>query len=135
VPFLALYASSAELIFSVAPLDDDLLLLQDTALAAQVCGRLAAKLKNYPADSVISPALGGRSQALDQQGLAYDFGGGKARIHGGSGILKNHLYIRPEGPQLSRAEARQIAAGKKNLAFIRALDPADAARHGGFSAS
>ncbi len=35
------------------------LLLQDTTLAADVCGRLAERLKGYAVDSVISPALGG----------------------------------------------------------------------------
>ena len=35
------------------------ILLQHTHLAEQVCGMLAAKLRDIPADSVISPALGG----------------------------------------------------------------------------
>jgi len=35
------------------------ILLQHTQLAEQVCGRLAAKLRDISADSVISPALGG----------------------------------------------------------------------------
>ncbi len=35
------------------------LLLQHTAIAADVCGRLADKLLQFPCDGVISPALGG----------------------------------------------------------------------------
>ncbi len=35
------------------------LLLQDTAVAAQVCGWLADKLRKFDSDTVISPALGG----------------------------------------------------------------------------
>lgn len=35
------------------------LLLQYTDIAADVCGRLAAKLRAIPCDAVISPALGG----------------------------------------------------------------------------
>jgi orotate phosphoribosyltransferase len=35
------------------------LLLQHTALAAEVCGRLADKLRGIDCDAVISPALGG----------------------------------------------------------------------------
>ena len=35
------------------------LLLQHTEIAAQVCGRLADKLRNLECDAVISPALGG----------------------------------------------------------------------------
>ncbi len=35
------------------------LLLQHTAIAADVCGRLADRLREFPCDGVISPALGG----------------------------------------------------------------------------
>lgn len=35
------------------------LLLQHTGIAAEVCGRLADKLRNLECDAVISPALGG----------------------------------------------------------------------------
>ena len=35
------------------------LLLQDATIAARVCGLLAEKLGNYPAATVISPAVGG----------------------------------------------------------------------------
>ncbi len=35
------------------------LVLQHTAIAADVCGRLADKLREFPCDGVISPALGG----------------------------------------------------------------------------
>ena len=35
------------------------LLLQHTGIAAEVCGRLADKLREFPCDAVISPALGG----------------------------------------------------------------------------
>ena len=35
------------------------LLLQDTAIAAQICGWLADKLRKFDCDTVISPALGG----------------------------------------------------------------------------
>lgn len=35
------------------------LLLQHTGIAADVCGRLADKLRAFPCDGVISPALGG----------------------------------------------------------------------------
>jgi len=35
------------------------LLLQHTDIAADVCSRLAEKLRPYPSDAVISPALGG----------------------------------------------------------------------------
>ncbi|MFL6583752.1 MAG: orotate phosphoribosyltransferase [Chthoniobacterales bacterium] len=35
------------------------LLLQHTDIAAEVCGRLADKLREYDCDAVISPALGG----------------------------------------------------------------------------
>ena len=35
------------------------LLLQRTDLAAQICGMLAARLRDIDCDSVISPALGG----------------------------------------------------------------------------
>ena len=35
------------------------LLLQDTAIAAKVCGWLADKLREFDCDTVISPALGG----------------------------------------------------------------------------
>ncbi|MEO5720095.1 MAG: orotate phosphoribosyltransferase [Chthoniobacterales bacterium] len=35
------------------------LLLQHTAIAADVCGQLADKLREFPCDAVISPALGG----------------------------------------------------------------------------
>jgi orotate phosphoribosyltransferase len=35
------------------------LLLQHTGIAAEVCGKLADKLREFPCDAVISPALGG----------------------------------------------------------------------------
>jgi len=35
------------------------LLLQDTAIAAKICGWLADKLRKFDCDTVISPALGG----------------------------------------------------------------------------
>ena len=35
------------------------LLLQDATVAAQVCGQLAEKLRQYPAATIISPAVGG----------------------------------------------------------------------------
>src|SRR6266496_4911370 len=35
------------------------LLLQDTAIAAKICGWLAEKLRKFDCNSVISPALGG----------------------------------------------------------------------------
>ena len=35
------------------------LLLQHTGIAADVCGQLADKLRGFPCDAVISPALGG----------------------------------------------------------------------------
>ncbi len=35
------------------------LLLQDATLASEICGRLADRLKDFPATTVVSPAVGG----------------------------------------------------------------------------
>ena len=75
------------------------LLLQDTALAAEVCARLAAKLKDHPADSVISPALGGIIVGQEV----------------GRALGKRHIFAEKEEGRLVLRRGFTIGKGEKFL--------------------
>jgi orotate phosphoribosyltransferase len=70
------------------------LLLQHTDLAADVCGRLADKLRNSECDAVISPALGGvivGQEVGRALGKRHIF----AEKHEGGLVLRRGFQIRP----------------------------------------
>ena len=78
-------------------------LLQDTAVATQVCGMLAEKLRSFPADRVISPALGG---IIVGHEIARHLG-------------KNHIFAEKQNDQLVLRRGFQIGRGER---FIVAED-------------
>ena len=72
------------------------LLLQDTAIAAKVCGWLADKLREFDCDTVISPALGGIivgqevGRSLDKRHIFVE------KDEGGKLVLRRGFQISPD---------------------------------------
>ncbi|HYJ05749.1 MAG TPA: orotate phosphoribosyltransferase [Chthoniobacterales bacterium] len=79
------------------------ILLQHTGIAAEVCGRLADKLRGIDCDSVISPALGGIIVGQEV----------------GRALGKRHIFVEKEAGGLVLRRGFQIASGEK---FIVAED-------------
>jgi orotate phosphoribosyltransferase len=79
------------------------ILLQHTAIAAEVCGRLADKLRDIECDAVISPALGGIIVGQEV----------------GRALGKRHIFVEKEAGGLVLRRGFQIAPGEK---FIVAED-------------
>ena len=79
------------------------ILLQHTAIAAEICGRLADKLRNLECDTVISPALGGIIVGQEV----------------GRTLGKRHIFVEKEAAGLVLRRGFQIAPGEK---FIVAED-------------
>jgi orotate phosphoribosyltransferase len=79
------------------------ILLQHTAIAAEVCGRLADKLRELECDAVISPALGGIIVGQEV----------------GRALGKRHIFAEKEAGGLVLRRGFQIARGEK---FIVAED-------------
>ena len=79
------------------------ILLQHTAIAAEVCGRLADKLRDIECDAVISPALGGIIVGQEV----------------GRALGKRHIFVEKETGGLVLRRGFQIAPGEK---FIVAED-------------
>lgn len=79
------------------------LLLQDTAIAAEVCGRLADKLRGIECDAVISPALGG---IIVGQEI-------------GRALGKRHIFVEKEAGGLVLRRGFQVSPQEK---FIVAED-------------
>ena len=79
------------------------ILLQHTAIAAEVCGRLADKLRHLECDAVISPALGGMIVGQEV----------------GRALGKRHIFAEKEAGGLVLRRGFQIAPGEK---FIVAED-------------
>jgi len=73
------------------------LLLQDTAVAAKVCGWLADKLREFECDTVISPALGGIIVGQEV----------------GRSLGKPHIFVEKEEGKLVLRRGFQISPGKK----------------------
>src|SRR5262245_21672160 len=72
------------------------LLLQDTAVAAAVCGWLADKLRKFESDTVISPALGG---IIVGQEVGRAFG-------------KRHIFVEKDEGNLVLRGGCQISPGE-----------------------
>jgi orotate phosphoribosyltransferase len=79
------------------------LLLQYTQAAAEVCGQLAQKLRNFPCDSVISPALGGIIVGQEV----------------GRSLGKRHIFVEKEDGRLVLRRGFTIAKGER---FVVAED-------------
>jgi len=79
------------------------LLLQDTGVAAEVCGRLADKLHGIACDAVISPALGGIIVGQEV----------------GRALGKRHIFAEKEAGGLVLRRGFKIAPGER---FIVAED-------------
>ena len=79
------------------------ILLQHTGIAAEVCGRLADKLRGIECDAVISPALGGIVVGQEV----------------GRALGKRHIFVEKEAGGLVLRRGFQIAPGEK---FIVAED-------------
>jgi orotate phosphoribosyltransferase len=73
------------------------LLLQDTAIAAKVCGWLADKLRKFDCDTVISPALGGIIVGQEV----------------GRSLGKRHIFAEKEDGKLVLRRGFKILAGEK----------------------
>jgi orotate phosphoribosyltransferase len=73
------------------------LLLQYTDIAAEVCGRLADKLREIPCDAVISPALGGIVVGQEV----------------GRSLAKRHIFAEKDAGGLVLRRGFQIAAGER----------------------
>ncbi|MGI9172267.1 MAG: orotate phosphoribosyltransferase [Chthoniobacterales bacterium] len=75
------------------------LLLQHTEIAADVCGRLADKLRAFPCDAVISPALGGIvvgqevGRALGKRHIFAEKSGGGLVLRRGFQIAPNERFV------------------------------------------
>jgi orotate phosphoribosyltransferase len=75
------------------------LLLQDTAIAAKVCGWLADKLREFDCDTVISPALGGVivgqevGRSLGKRHIFVDKEEGKLVLRRGFHISPNEKFV------------------------------------------
>ena len=79
------------------------LLLQHTDIAAEVCGRLADKLRGIQCDAVISPALGGIIVGQEV----------------GRALGKRHIFVEKEGGGLTLRRGFQIGPNER---FIVAED-------------
>jgi orotate phosphoribosyltransferase, Thermus family len=73
------------------------LLLQDTAIAAKVCGWLADKLRKFDCETVISPALGG---IIVGQEVGHSLG-------------KRHIFVEKDEGKLVLRRGFQISPGEK----------------------
>src|SRR5947209_738129 len=73
------------------------ILLQHTEIAAQVCGRLADKLRDFDCDTVISPALGGIIVGQEV----------------GRSLGKRHIFVEKENGKLVLRRGFQISPGEK----------------------
>src|SRR6266567_7561644 len=73
------------------------LLLQDTAIAAKICGWLADKLRKFDCDTVISPALGGIIVGQEV----------------GRSLGKRHIFVEKEDGKLVLRRGFQISANEK----------------------
>jgi orotate phosphoribosyltransferase len=73
------------------------LLLQDTAIAAKVCGWLADKLREFDCDTVISPALGGIIVGQEV----------------GRSLGKRHMFVEKDEGKLVLRRGFQISRGEK----------------------
>jgi orotate phosphoribosyltransferase len=75
------------------------LLLQDTEIAAKVCGWLADKLRKFDSDTVISPALGGIivgqevGRSLSKRHIFVEKDEGKLVLRRGFQILPDERFI------------------------------------------
>ena len=79
------------------------LLLQHTGIAAEVCGRLADKLRTLDCDTVISPALGGIIVGQEV----------------GRALGKKHIFVEKDSGALVLRRGFQI---RPNERFIVAVD-------------
>ena len=73
------------------------LLLQDTAIAEQVCGWLAHKLREFDCDTVISPALGGIIVGQEV----------------GRSLGKRHIFVEKDEGKLVLRRGFEISQGEK----------------------
>ena len=73
------------------------ILLQHTEIAAQVCGQLADKLRQFDCDTVISPALGGIIVGQEV----------------GRWLGKRHIFVEKEDGKLVLRRGFQISADEK----------------------
>jgi orotate phosphoribosyltransferase len=73
------------------------LLLQDTEIAAKVCGWLADKLRKFDCDTVISPALGGIIVGQEV----------------GRSLGKRHIFVEKDEGKLVLRRGFQISPGEK----------------------
>ena len=73
------------------------ILLQHTDVAAQVCGQLADKLREFDCDSVISPALGGIIVGQEV----------------GRSLGKRHIFVEKEDGKLVLRRGFQISPNEK----------------------
>jgi orotate phosphoribosyltransferase len=73
------------------------LLLQDTEIAAKVCGWLADKLREFDYDTVISPALGGIIVGQEV----------------GRSLGKRHIFVEKDEGKLVLRRGFQISPGEK----------------------
>ena len=73
------------------------LLLQDTVIAARVCGWLADKLRKFESDTVISPALGGIIVGQEV----------------GRSLGKRHIFVEKDDGKLVLRRGFQISPGEK----------------------
>jgi orotate phosphoribosyltransferase len=73
------------------------LLLQDTAIAARICGWLADKLHKFDCDTVISPALGGIIVGQEV----------------GRSLGKRHIFVEKDEGKLVLRRGFQISPGEK----------------------
>jgi orotate phosphoribosyltransferase len=73
------------------------LLLQDTAIAAKVCGWLADRLRQFDCDTVISPALGGIIVGQEV----------------GRSLGKRHIFVEKDEGKLVLRRGFQISPGEK----------------------
>ena len=73
------------------------LLLQDTRIAAKVCGWLADKLREFDCDTVISPALGGIIVGQEV----------------GRSLGKHHIFVEKDEGKLVLRRGFQISPGEK----------------------
>ena len=75
------------------------LLLQDTRIAAKICGWLADKLRKFDCDTVISPALGGIivgqevGRSLGKRHIFVEKDEGKLVLRRGFQISPNEIFI------------------------------------------
>jgi orotate phosphoribosyltransferase len=72
------------------------LLLQDTAIAAKVCGWLAEKLRKFDCDTVVSPALGGMIVGQEV----------------GRSLGKRHIFVEKDEGKLVLRRGFQISSGE-----------------------